>query len=234
MSGWVSPISLLHEVALRRRIAATRWRKLRLSLVQSVDGSPRLPLLQIGACDFRLTPLLSILLLVTHTCREIVPVLPRFRIVAMSMERLQVRIARIPVVAIDMVHLDPVVMLEEPSTIATSAALLFEQPGQSCTDTGVSALSRAPVDPVPIIGTAVALNLHMPGRGHLAVSPQVPGMRVGGRGGKGQTGVYPMPVPPDGPGGRFPRMSPACPVAKLDPRDTTWRVMGSGGTKQIT
>jgi hypothetical protein len=135
------------------------------------------------------------------------------------MERLQVRIARIPVVAIDMVHLDPVVMLEEPSTITTAAALLFKQPGQSSTDTGVSALSPAPVDPVPIIGAAVTLNLHMPSNGYLAVSPKVPGIGVGGRGGKGQTGVQPMPVPPDGPGGRFPRMSPACPVAKLDPRE---------------
>jgi len=125
--------------------------------LQSVAGSLHPPLFQIGACPFPGTPLLSILMLVTHTCREIVPVLPRFRIVAMSMERLQVRIARIPVVAIDMVHFDPVVMLEEPSTITTAAALRFKQPGQSSTDTGVSALSPAPVDPVPIIGAAVTL-----------------------------------------------------------------------------
>ena len=48
------------------------------------------------------------------------PLLPRFRIVAVSMERLQVRKARIAVVAIDMVHLDPVVMLEEQSTMSDS------------------------------------------------------------------------------------------------------------------
>src|SRR5262249_608365 len=83
------------------------------------------------------------------------------------------------------------------------------QPGQSCTDVGVSALSRAPVDPVPVIGTAVALDLHMPGHGHLAVGQQVHGIGVGGRGGKGETGAYAMPVPPDGPGGGFPRVSPA-------------------------
>jgi hypothetical protein len=91
-------------------------------------------------------------MLVTQTWREIVPMLPRFRIVAMSMERLQVRQARIPVGAIEMVHLDPVVMVEEQSTIATAAALRFEHPGQSGIDPGVSALSRAPVDPVPIMG----------------------------------------------------------------------------------
>ena len=156
-------------------------------------------------------------MLVTQTWREIVFLLPRFRIVAMSMQRLQVRRARITVVTIAMVHLNPVVMLEEQSTTATASVLLFEQPGQSCTDVGVSALSRAPVDPVPIIGTAVALDLHMPGNGHLAVGQQVPGIGVGGRGGKGETGAYAMPVPPDGPSGRFPRMSPACPVAERDP-----------------
>jgi hypothetical protein len=35
----------------------------------------------------------------------------------------------------------------------------------------------------------------MPGNGHLAVGQQVPGIGVGGRGGKGQTGAQPMPVP---------------------------------------
>ena len=64
-------------------------------------------------------------MLVTHTWREIVSLLPRFRIVAVSMERLQVRKARISVVPIDMVHLNPVVMLEEQPTVATAAALLF-------------------------------------------------------------------------------------------------------------
>ena len=159
----------------------------RLIRLQSIGGSLRLPLLQNGACDFRLTPLLSILMLGTQTWREVVPVLPRFRIVAVSMQRLQVRRARITVVTIDMVHLNPVVMLEEQPTTATASVLLFEQPGQSCTDVGVSALSRAPVDPVPIIGTAVALDLDMPGEGHLAVCEEVRGVEIGGGSGKGQT-----------------------------------------------
>ena len=111
----------------------------RLRRLQSIGGSLRLPLLQNGACDFRLTPLLSILMLVTQTWREIVPWLPRFRIVAVSMQRLQVRRARITVVPIAMVPLNPVVMLEEPPTTATASVLLGEPPGQSCTDVGVSA-----------------------------------------------------------------------------------------------
>src|SRR5207247_2345101 len=140
-----------------------------------------------------------------------------FRIVAMSMQRLQVRKARITVVTINMVHLNPVVMLEAQPTVATASVWLCEQPGQSCPDVGVSALSRAPGDPVPLIGTAVALDLDMPGNGHLAVGQQVRGIGVGGRGGKGETGAYAMPGPPDGPGGGCPRGSPACPVAELDP-----------------
>src|ERR1041384_76548 len=116
-----------------------------------------------------------------------------------------------------MVHLNPVVMLEEQPTATTAAVLLLEHPGQSCTDVGVSALSRAPVDPVPLVGAAVALDLHMPGNGHLAVGQQVRGIGVGGRGGKGETGVYAMPVRPDGPGGGCRRLSPACPVAGFDP-----------------
>ncbi len=107
---------------------------LRLIRLQSIGGSLRLPLLQNGACDFRLTPLLSILMLGTQTWREIVSLLSRFRIVAVSMQRLQVCKARITVVAIDMVHLNPVVMLEEQSTVATASVLQFEQPGQSYTD----------------------------------------------------------------------------------------------------
>ena len=70
-------------------------------------------------------------MLITHTEREIVPMLPRFRIVTVSMERLQIGKARIAVISIAMIDLDPVVMLEAQPTIATTPALLFQQPGQS-------------------------------------------------------------------------------------------------------
>ena len=53
--------------------------------LQSIDGSLRLPLLQIGACKFPCTPLLSILMLITQTHREILPLLPGFYVMAMSM-----------------------------------------------------------------------------------------------------------------------------------------------------
>ena len=44
------------------------------------------------------------------TPREIVPLLPRFRIVAVSMQRLQIGRARIASITTDVVDLDPVVM----------------------------------------------------------------------------------------------------------------------------
>jgi hypothetical protein len=116
-----------------------------------------------------------------------------------------------------MVHLHPVVMLAEQPPATTASVVPFAPPGQSCTDVGGAALSRAPVDPGPLIGPAVALDLHMPGHGHLAVGQQGHGSGVGGRGGKGETGADAMPVPPDGPGGGWPRVSPACPVAACDP-----------------
>ena len=46
-------------------------------------------------------------MLVTQTWRQIVPLLPRFRIVTVSMQRLQVRKERITIATVVMVYLDP-------------------------------------------------------------------------------------------------------------------------------
>ena len=128
-------------------------------------------------------------MLITHTEREIVLVLPRFRVVAVSMQRLQIGRARITSIATDVVDLDPIILLEEQPTIATAPALPLQQFCSSKTHTRVSSMSRAPVHPIAIIGTAVALDLDMPGNGHLAVGQEAYGIRVSGRGGKGQTGA---------------------------------------------
>jgi DNA-binding transcriptional MerR regulator len=54
-------------------------------VLQSIGGSLRLPLLQNGACPFPCTPLLSVLMLVTQTDREVLTMVPGFRIMAVSM-----------------------------------------------------------------------------------------------------------------------------------------------------
>jgi hypothetical protein len=54
-------------------------------LLQSIGGSLRLSLLQNGACPFPCTPLLSVLMLVTQTDREVLTMCPGFRIMAVSM-----------------------------------------------------------------------------------------------------------------------------------------------------
>src|SRR5262245_3857701 len=61
---------------------------------------------------------------------------------AVSMQRLQISGARILVMPIDVVHLDPVVMLEEQPTVATTPLLGFEQPGQSWIGVGMPSLPR--------------------------------------------------------------------------------------------
>jgi hypothetical protein len=113
--------------------------------------------------------------------------LSRFRIVTVSMERLQIGKAPIEVIPINMVDLDAVLMLEEQPTVATAPALLFQQLSQSEANARVSSLSRAPVHPVAIIGTPVALDLDMPDNGHIAVVQEAYGLWVCGGGSKGQT-----------------------------------------------
>src|ERR687895_895845 len=97
-----------------------------------------------------------------HTAREVVSLLPRFRIVAVSMERLQIAVARIVSISTDVIDLDLVLRLEEQPTIATAPTLVFQQLRQAWADVRVPSLARAPVHPIAIIGTAIALDLHMP------------------------------------------------------------------------
>jgi hypothetical protein len=93
--------------------------------------------------------------------------LPRLRIVAVSMQRLKVRRACIAAIAIDMINFNPILRVEEQPTVGTVSPLLLEQQGQSRTDPWMPSLSRAPIDPIAIIGTAVAPDFDMPGDGDL-------------------------------------------------------------------
>jgi hypothetical protein len=83
----------------------------------------------------------------------------------------------------------------------------------------VPSLSCAPVHPIAIIGTAIALDLDMPRNRHLTMGMEIDGVRPSGWGGEGTTGVEPMPVPLNGPPDGLGRVSSMCPVAELDPRE---------------
>ena len=113
--------------------------------------------------------------------------LPRFRVVAVSMECLQIGITHVASVTVAVIDLDPVIRLEEPPPIETTPLLCFEQFGESGPDMWVASLARNPVHPVTIIGTAVALDLDVPGEGHLTVCEEVRGVEIGWGRGKGQT-----------------------------------------------
>jgi len=135
------------------------------------------------------------------------------------MERLQVGRARIVVLTIDVIHFDLVVLLEAQPTIPTTPVLPFEQLGQSQTDTWVPSSSGTPVHPIAIIGTAMALDLDMPGNGHLLMGMEVDGVRPSRWGGEGATGVEPVPVSLNGPPDGLGRVSSVCPAAELHPRE---------------
>jgi hypothetical protein len=134
------------------------------------------------------------------------------------MERLSVGKARIVSISIDVIDLDLVILLEEQPTIATAPTLLFQQLRQAWTDVRVPSLSRAPVHPIAIIGTAIALDLHMPRNRHLTMGMEVDGVWSSGWGGEGTAGVEPMPVPLNHPPDGLGRVSSMCPAAELNPR----------------
>jgi hypothetical protein len=134
------------------------------------------------------------------------------------MERLQVGQARIVSISTDVIDLDLIIRLKEQPTVATAPALGFQQLRQAWTDVRVPSLARAPVQPIAIIGTAIALDLHMPRNRYLTMGMEVDGVRPSRWGGEGTTSVEPMPVPFDHPPDGLGRVSSMCPAAELDPR----------------
>jgi hypothetical protein len=87
-------------------------------------------------------------MLVTHTPRAIIAVFPRFHIVTVSMQRLQVRIARIASIATDVIDFNAIVMVEEQPTVGTAPSLLVQQLCQSRPNMRVLSVSGAPVHPM--------------------------------------------------------------------------------------
>ena len=125
-----------------------------------------------------------------------------------------------------MIHLNPVVMLEEQPTVTTLAALCFEQPGPSGIGVGMPSLSDTPVHPIAVVRAAVPSDLHVPRDRHLAMGQEVHGIGISGRGGKGHPGAQLMPVPLPYPPSGAPWMSSVCPAAKLFPGEKVEPIEG--------
>jgi hypothetical protein len=116
-----------------------------------------------------------------------------------------------------MIHLNPVVMLEEQPAVATAPVLRFEQLGESRADIGMPSLSRTPVDPIAVVGAAASSDLDVRRDRHPTMGQEVHGVRISGRGGKGHPVIPLMPVPFPHPAGGFCWVSTVCPAAELCP-----------------
>ena len=128
-------------------------------------------------------------MLVTLTSREILALLPRFRIMAVSMERLEITRARITSITIDVINLNAVVMVEAQATRRTASLLPFEQLGQSWTDARMPSASCTPIHPIPVVGTAVAPDFDVPRNGHLTMRAESHRVRVRRGRSEGETGL---------------------------------------------
>jgi len=118
-----------------------------------------------------------------------------------------------------MIDLDPVIMVEAQLTIPAASVLLFEELGQSSTDTRVPSSSLTPVPPVAIIGTPVPTDFDVPSNSYLTMSEEVYSVWVRGGCGKGETVVHAMPVSLPDPSGSFGWVASVCPAAELFPHE---------------
>jgi hypothetical protein len=80
----------------------------------------------------------------------------------MSMSGLEIGIAGIASIPIDMVHFQVVCMLAAQATIGALPVLPFDQGGQSEPDRWVASAPCTPIHPIPILRTPIARNLHVP------------------------------------------------------------------------
>jgi len=106
-------------------------------------------------------------MLVTHTNREILPLFPGLRIMAMSMYGLEVVITRVPSISINMINLQLVIMLEVQSAVSTVPVLFFEQGGYAGFHRRVVSPAATPIHPIPIVRTPIASDLCMKQAGDL-------------------------------------------------------------------
>src|SRR6266436_8317160 len=98
---------------------------------------------------------------------------PGFRVMAMSMEGLEIDRAGVASMPIAMVDLKRVSMVEEPLTGGAAPALVFDQGGQSRPDRRVWPASLTPIHPIPIVRTPMACDFRV---------AQTGGVTLGGEG----------------------------------------------------
>src|SRR5262245_52968702 len=144
---------------------------------------------------------------------------PCFRIMAVSMERLQIIIARIASITVDVINLNAVIVVEAQATRRTAPLLPFEQLGQSWTDARMPSASCTPIHPITVVGTAVAPDFDVPCNGHLTMRAEGHSVRVRRGRGKGETGMPLMPVAFQCPRDRLHWVTPVCPAAELYPQE---------------
>src|SRR5215207_2811987 len=143
------------------------------------------------------------LMLITHTHREIVTVFPGFHVMAMSMQDLQIAQAGILTVPVDVVDLQGVIMLDVQPTVGTAPALLFQQGRQSSTDRWVSSMSSTPIHPIAIVRTPITSDFCMSPNRDLAMRCEHRLALTSCWGRKNPTRVVMGPVAMEDPSGHF-------------------------------
>ena len=151
---------------------------------------------------------------------------PAFRVMAMSMEGLEIDRAGVASIPIAMVDLKLVSMVEEQFTVGAAPALLFDQGGQSRPDRRVWPASLTPIHPIPIVRTPIACDFRMAQTGGVTMGGEVRLTRTGGWRGKHLAGFLSVPGPVRHPPCRCVGVSPARPGTQLHPGETIQATKG--------
>jgi hypothetical protein len=151
---------------------------------------------------------------------------PGFRVMAMSMEGLEMDRAGVSSIPVDMVDLKLVSMVEEQFTVGAAPALLCEQGGQSRPDRRVLPASLTPIHPIPIVRTSIACDFRVAQPGGVPMGGEGRLTRTGRWRGQHLAGFLSVPVPVRHPPCRFVGVSPARPGTPLHPGETSQATKG--------
>jgi hypothetical protein len=151
---------------------------------------------------------------------------PGFRVMAMSMEGLEIDIAGVSSIPIDMVDLTLVSLVEEPFTVGAAPALVFDQGGQSRPDRRVVPASLTPIHPLSIVRTPSAGDFRVAQTGGVTMGGEGRLTRTGGWRGTHLAGCLSVPGPVRHPPCRCVGVSPARPGTPLPPGETIQATTG--------